>query len=72
MVILHQISNLSRLPSPSLTLLIRRDEVEIYRFVERHRSQPLELFVWVVVTLGFAAAIIILVDGIVFVLVTLG
>lgn len=49
MIIPHQISNLNRLPSPPSTLLIRRDKVEIYRAIERHRGEPFEFFVWIVV-----------------------
>lgn len=62
LVIPHQISNLNRLLSPPSTLLIRRNEVEIYRTIERHCGEPFEFFVWIVVALGFAVFVHIIVS----------
>lgn len=65
MVIPYQISNLNRLPSPPSTLLIRRNEIEIYRAIERHCGEPFEFFVWIVIlvilAVGGSHSIIILV-----------
>jgi len=57
MVIPYQISNLNRLPSPSLILLIRRHEVEIYRTIKSHRGEPFEFFVRIPVALSSAIVI---------------
>lgn len=72
MVIPHQISNLNGLPSPPFTLLIRRDEIEIYRAIERHRGEPFEFFVWIVVALGSTIVIDIGVRACVLVIVAAG